>query len=67
VMFGALLDRERELAGIGRLIKAAREGSGGLVVVEGPAGIGKTRLVHEAARVASAAGFRGVAGPGLGV
>ena len=52
-----MLDRERELAGIGRLIKAAREGSGGLVVVEGPAGIGKTRLVHEAARVASAAGF----------
>ena len=56
-MFGALLDRERELAEIGRLIEAAREGSGGLVVVEGPAGIGKTRLVHEAARVASAVGF----------
>ena len=56
-MLGALLDRERELAEIGRLIQAAREGSGGLVVVEGPAGIGKTRLLHEAARLASSAGF----------
>ena len=30
-MLGALLDRERELAEIGRLIEAAWEGSGGLV------------------------------------
>jgi DNA-binding CsgD family transcriptional regulator len=56
-MFGALLDRERELAEIGGLTEAARAGSGGLAVVEGPAGIGKTRLVQEAARVAGAAGF----------
>jgi DNA-binding CsgD family transcriptional regulator len=56
-MLGVLLDRERELAEIGELIEAAREGSGGLVVVEGPAGIGKTRLLGEAARTASAAGM----------
>jgi predicted ATPase len=56
-MLGVFLDRERELAEIGGLIDGAREGSGGFVVVEGPAGIGKTRLIEEAARTASAAGM----------
>jgi predicted ATPase len=65
-MLGALLDRERELAEIGRLMEAARKGSGGLVVVEGPAGTGTTRLVEEAARVAGAAGIE-VLRAGLGV
>src|SRR5919197_4639942 len=55
-MLGVLLGRERELAEIGRVIDAAREGSGGLVVVEGPAGIGKTRLLEEAVCAAGAAG-----------
>src|SRR5919197_1133171 len=55
-MLGVLLGRERELAEIGRVIDAARECSGGLVVVDGPAGIGKTRLLEEAARAVSAAG-----------
>jgi DNA-binding CsgD family transcriptional regulator len=55
-MLEALLDRERELAEIGGLIDAACEGLGGVVVVEGPAGIGKTRLLGEAARIAAAAG-----------
>jgi DNA-binding CsgD family transcriptional regulator len=55
-MLGALLDRERELAEVHALIDAARDGSGGLVVVEGPAGIGKTRLLEEAADATSAAG-----------
>jgi DNA-binding CsgD family transcriptional regulator len=56
-MLGALLDRERELAEIGELIRAAQDDSGGLVVVQGPAGIGKTRLLEEAARAASAIGM----------
>jgi hypothetical protein len=56
-MLGVLLDRERELAEIGGLIEAAREGFGGVVVVEGPAGIGKTGLLVEAARRASLAGI----------
>src|ERR671935_2293595 len=56
-MLGVLLGRERELAEIGRVIDAAREDSGGLVVVQGPAGIGKTRLLEEAARAASAVGM----------
>src|SRR6201981_909841 len=56
-MLGALLDRERELAELGGLIEAAAQDSGGVVVVEGPAGIGKTRLLEEAARTAGAAGM----------
>jgi hypothetical protein len=55
-MLGVLSGRERELAEIGRVIDAAQAGSGGLVVVDGPAGIGKTRLLEEAVRAASAAG-----------
>ena len=56
-MLAVLLDRERELTEIGGLIEAAREDSGGVVVVEGPAGIGKTRLLEEAARTAGAVGL----------
>ena len=51
------MDRERELGQIGGLIEAAGEDAGGLVVVEGPAGIGKTRLIEEAARSARDAGM----------
>jgi DNA-binding CsgD family transcriptional regulator len=54
-MPGALLDREREFAELVGLIEAAPEDSGGLLVVDGPAGIGKTRLLEEAARAAGAA------------
>jgi DNA-binding CsgD family transcriptional regulator len=40
--------RQRELAAIGTRIAEARAGRGGLLLVAGPAGIGKTRLVEEA-------------------
>jgi predicted ATPase len=66
-MLGVLSGRERELAEIGRVIDAAQAGSGGLVVVDGPAGIGKTRLLEEAVRAASAAGVGVFGGPRLGV
>ncbi|MBV9001824.1 MAG: AAA family ATPase [Solirubrobacterales bacterium] len=59
-MAGVLLGRERELAEIEVVIDAARAGCGGLVVVEGPAAIGKTRLIDQAASAAQAA-------PGMGV
>lgn len=54
----ALLEREREL---GELLAAARDaerGRGRLVVIEGPAGIGKTRLLREARERAARAGMR---------
>ncbi|MGZ4281695.1 MAG: helix-turn-helix transcriptional regulator [Solirubrobacteraceae bacterium] len=48
----ALLERETELATLREAIAAARAGEGRLVVVEGPAGIGKSRLLAEARTLA---------------
>ncbi len=45
-----LAGRDRELAELTALLGAACEGQGGVVVVSGPPGIGKTRLVAELAR-----------------
>ncbi|HTW98425.1 MAG TPA: AAA family ATPase, partial [Acidimicrobiales bacterium] len=42
---------------IARLIESARRGKGGLAVVEGPAGIGKTRIVESAIDLAGRAGL----------
>jgi DNA-binding CsgD family transcriptional regulator len=53
----ALFERESELTELAALLDSARGGRGGLVVVEGPAGIGKTRLLGA---VRDAAGERGV-------
>ena len=43
-----LLERDGELAQLGALIEAAREGAGRFVLVEGSPGIGKTRLLATA-------------------
>ena len=51
-----LLDRDAELGELGRRIAAARSGSGRVIVVEGPAGIGKSTLLAATARAARAAG-----------
>ena len=51
-----LLERERECAAAQSLIDAATEGEGGLLVVEGPSGIGKSALLAEVARLAEEAG-----------
>src|SRR6187549_3393181 len=45
-----LLERDVELGTLGALVDAARLGEGSLVVIEGTAGIGKTRLLAEARR-----------------
>jgi DNA-binding CsgD family transcriptional regulator len=47
-----LLEREAEVAALSALIEAARSGDGRLVVIEGAAGIGKTRLLAEARSLA---------------
>src|SRR4051794_35752861 len=52
-----LLEREAEVAALEAMLGAARLGDGRLVVVEGSAGIGKTRLLAEARALAAAAGF----------
>ena len=47
-----LLEREAELAQIGGGLDAAAAGAGGVVVIEGAAGIGKTTLMDETAALA---------------
>jgi DNA-binding CsgD family transcriptional regulator len=55
---GLLLERDRELERIGECLQRARQGRGGALVVEGPAGIGKTALLAVARDVAEGEGFR---------
>ena len=43
-----LLERGAELARLEQLARSARAGTGGLAVIAGPAGIGKTRLLEHA-------------------
>ena len=43
-----LLEREHELTALDALVEATQAGDGRLLVIEGPAGIGKTRLLAEA-------------------
>ena len=49
---GSLLERERELETLGLHLDRARHGEGSLLVVEGPAGIGKTTLLRAAVEMA---------------
>jgi DNA-binding CsgD family transcriptional regulator len=49
----ALLERDEELATIERLLDATEAGSGGVVVIEGEAGAGKTSLLGAAAEMAA--------------
>ena len=58
------LERERELAELERCLSLARAGRGALALVEGAAGIGKTRLLREAWRAAGVAGMRVLRGRG---
>ncbi|HEV2811791.1 MAG TPA: AAA family ATPase, partial [Solirubrobacteraceae bacterium] len=52
-----LLERENELRELESLAGDARAGDGRMVVVEGPPGIGKTRLLEAAAEAARSAGM----------
>lgn len=53
-----LVDRADELARIDAVLAAARAGTGATLLIEGPAGIGKTSLLVHAGERASAAGMR---------
>jgi DNA-binding CsgD family transcriptional regulator len=52
-----LLEREEELARLGTLLSRGRAGTGRVLLIEGPAGIGKTRLLTEARSSAERLGF----------
>jgi len=60
-----LLGRERERAALDRLVEAAREGSGGALVVHGEPGVGKTALLEDSVvrastlRIVRSAGVEG--------
>ncbi|HYA52036.1 MAG TPA: AAA family ATPase, partial [Streptosporangiaceae bacterium] len=53
-----LLERDAELARLSALLEQARAGSGSVVAVSGPAGIGKTELLAAVHRLAADRGFR---------
>jgi DNA-binding CsgD family transcriptional regulator len=48
LLLGELLERQTELAAVDAMLDAACDGQGGLLVVVGPGGIGKSRLLQEA-------------------
>jgi DNA-binding CsgD family transcriptional regulator len=52
-----LLEREAELADVERLLGNARDGAGGLMVVEGVPGAGKSALLNEVASTCDAMGM----------
>jgi len=54
---GALLEREAELGALGETLGNARAGQGGIVLVEASTGLGKSRLLEEAAALADARGM----------
>jgi predicted ATPase len=59
-----LPERDDELRAIDVAIRAARAGDGTVVLIEGPAGIGKTSLLDAARRRATERGMTVIAGHG---
>jgi DNA-binding CsgD family transcriptional regulator len=55
---GVLLERRAELASVSARLDSVVEGEGGVLVVEGPAGIGKTGLLDAARAAAADRGLR---------
>ena len=53
-----LLERDQELELLNALLGEVTGGQAHVVVIEGPAGIGKTRLIREARRIAAETRFR---------
>jgi DNA-binding CsgD family transcriptional regulator len=61
---GRLIERDAELAEVDEAIAAALTGDGRAIVIEGPAGIGKTALLEEAARRAADHGMTVISAQG---
>jgi len=57
-MPGGLLSREEELAAVREAAGAAVDGSGAVLILEGPAGIGKTAVLEAARGIAAERGAR---------
>jgi DNA-binding NarL/FixJ family response regulator len=57
-MATTLLERETELSAMGEALALAADGAGRPVLIQGPPGIGKTRLAQAAVEQAAMAGFR---------
>ncbi|MFC8430122.1 BTAD domain-containing putative transcriptional regulator [Streptomyces sp. NPDC057253] len=62
---GQLIEREAELAELRHCLADAAAGRGGLICVQGPAGIGRTALLAETRRLGTQRGLR-VRGAGAG-
>ena len=60
----ALLERDAELERLSEAIEAALGGRGSTVAIEGPAGIGKSALLAEAAEIAQVRGMRALVARG---
>jgi DNA-binding CsgD family transcriptional regulator len=63
-MIEGLVDREPELERLLALVDAAATGRGCLMLVEGPAGIGKTRLLAAGSELAAGRGLRALVARG---
>ena len=61
---GSLLERERELVLLERCVADAERARGGLVVIDGPAGIGKTSLLRAVTALARGRGLTVLAARG---
>jgi AAA ATPase domain len=53
-----LLEREPELDALGRAVERARDGAACCLLIEGPAGVGKSRLMASGRALARDAGLR---------
>ena len=58
-----LVERDDELRAVDAALARVAAGDGGVVLFEGPAGIGKTRLLDELRRRAEDQGLAGARGP----
>jgi diguanylate cyclase (GGDEF)-like protein len=57
IKYSVLVGREKELAILKELVRAGAQGRGRLLLINGEAGIGKTRLASELMRMAGLSGF----------